>query len=55
MNRFLLHLDNFDDLFISADLRGDEVDFIQKIERVLHKRHPAVSPGSRIVRVIKVG
>lgn len=54
MNRFIVHLDNCDDLFVSAGLSGNEPDLLDQIAKRLRQRHGSALEGLRVVRAIKL-
>ena len=53
-NRFLVHLSNSDDIFISANLTGNEVDLKDKLQRQVLRRHGDTLAGVSILHAFKV-
>lgn len=54
MNRFAVTLSNADDLFLWANLSGEEPDLLRKLQARLRERHGHAVRGLRIARAFRV-
>jgi hypothetical protein len=54
MNRFAVDLSNSDQLYLSADLSGNETDLLRRLETRLREVHGPAVRGLRVLRAFRV-